>query len=362
MDAPTIVMYQSSSQDAPVAARLLIFGNAIQLYEVSGKNLLLSVPVKGIKLLQKNDQEVIFELPTQPVGLLHVPAGHLMLPELIGETATWIPSKKTGIGRLKWPLFFITAAALLIGGYYLLVALITGFGVQLISPKKEAELGKMIYATIIEQQKIDSPLTELVRQFAAPLQLSEQYSIRLTVLDDDEVNAFAIPGGDIVIYKGILKQMQRPEELVALLGHEASHVNERHSLRNILQEMTGSMVISMVFGEFGSVGQLIAGRANMLRSLSYSRSLEEDADELGMQRMLQNNCDPRGMIYLMDRLEASEKEPALPGFLSTHPVTADRKVHAEKFVREHPVSGNPNAAIQPAWKKLSEAVHNPGNW
>ena len=243
--------------------------------------------------------------------------------------------------------------------YYLLVTGISGVGIRLISPKKEAQLGELIYEAMLKDAIIDTVSSRLLTDFAGELRMSEKYNLKFTVVDDKEVNAFAIPGGHIVVYKGILQQMTRPEELVALIGHESSHINERHSLRNMMQELTGNFVLSMVFGDLGSIGGAIAGRANALRSLSYSRSLEKEADEQGMHRMLRNRIDPHGMVMLMDRLKAAEKDVKLPGFLSTHPLTDERREQALKFVSEHPAEATMTQKLKSNWDHLKKSIGTP---
>ncbi|ULQ53575.1 M48 family metallopeptidase [Flavihumibacter fluvii] len=362
MESPAIVYYSPSRLGTPVPVRMLLFNNAIQLYDETGTDFLAAFPYQDIIRLSEEGNKVTFALLSDRSQVLEVPLDHFFLPELLQKTGASKKRGWPGWRKLQVPVFAILVLFVMIGGYYLLVASIARFGVQFISPKKEAELGQMMYNAMMEQEKIDTLSTAYVQQFAAPLKLSENYQIRITVVDEKEVNAFAIPGGNIVIYKGILKNMRHPGELVALLGHEASHVNERHSLRNILQEMTGSMLLSMVFGDLGSIGGAIAGRANMIRSLSYSRGLEEEADELGMERMLRNKVDPQGMVLLMDRLEESEKDVSLPGFLSTHPVTSARKAHAQKFVAAHPFREALPADLSASWKLLKIALADSDNW
>ena len=87
-----------------------------------------------------------------------------------------------------------------------------------------------MYQSMMQGETIDKERTKLLQEFARSMQLSNNYPIKLTVVKNKEVNAYAIPGGNIVVYSGILKAMRSPDELAALLGHETAHINERHSL------------------------------------------------------------------------------------------------------------------------------------
>lgn len=352
----TIVQYFNGQSARPVPARILLFNNAIQLYDIVDNNFLADFPFNGIRLLSNSGDAVHFSLVSDGSQTLQIPRHHLMLPELMkyesGDSDRWFE----GLSKIKLPLLLGLFLLVVIGGYYLLVSGLSGIGLQLISPRKEAELGKLVYEAMIKDQTIHQDATQALADFSTSLDLSENYDLQFTVVDDTMVNAFAIPGGHIVVYKGILQKMQRPEELVALLGHEASHVNERHSLRNMLQELTGSFMLSMVFGDLGSIGGAVASQANMLRSLSYSRSLEESADEEGMKRMVKNNVHPEGMVMLMDRLKEASEGIELPGFLSTHPLTEDRKQHAQEFARKHSIKRDLPPVLITNWDILKRSI------
>lgn len=337
-----------NGKDAPRSVRLLLFQRAVQLYDCAGNDFISAFAYKDIRYLSEDNSYLRFSLLPAGGAALEIPRQHPLLSELLVHTNR----RRSFTARLKWPALLLTALALLAGLYFLLVSTVSGFALQFISPQKEAELGEMMFNNLIAQEKTDARATRLLNNFAGDLQLSEKYRLQFTVVDDSLVNAFAVPGGHIVVYKGILQKMQQPEELVALLGHESTHINERHSLRSILRQMTGGMMLSLVFGDFGSIGGAIADKADLLQGLSYSRRLEEEADQQGMQRMVDNGVNPRGMAMLMDRLQAAEQGQRLPGFLSTHPVTADRKAAALRFAGKHSVQQPLPPRLLADWQAL----------
>lgn len=357
MSDSTIVKYSEPGSASPLLARILLFNNAVHLYDAGSNAFITAYPYKEISVLEQNEHATLFSVGDR--GEIDVPAEHFSLPELLKLSGYGRSRWAISLNRLKVPLLLTAFLVFAVSVYYLLVSGISGIGIRLISPKKEAQLGQMIYDAMLKDATIDTAASVLLTDFAAQLRMSEKYNLKFTVVDDKEVNAFAIPGGHIVVYKGILQQMTNPEELVALIGHESSHINERHSLRNMMQELTGNFVLSMVFGDLGSIGGVIAGRANALRSLSYSRSLETEADEQGMHRMLRNRIDPQGMVMLMDRLKAAEKDVQLPGFLSTHPLTEERRVQALKFVTDHPGEAEMSPKLKHNWEQLKKAIETP---
>ena len=356
MSADDTVIYFNGNE-APLPVKLLIFQRAVQLYAAGTNSFVSAFAFNDVRYLSDDNSYVRFSLLADGSRHLEVSRTHPLLNELLEHTGMR-RRPQSFRAKLKWPLAIIGGLAILAGIYLLLVATIAGFTLQFISPQKEAELGEMMFNNLIADEKIDTKATQLLNNFAGDLDLSDKYKLSFTVVDDTVVNAFAVPGGHIVVYKGILQQLQQPEELVALLGHESSHINERHSLRSILRQMTGGMILSMVFGDMGSIGGAIVSRADMLQGLSYSRQLEKDADEKGMERMIANGVNPQGTAMLMDRLQAAETGRSLPGFLSTHPLTAKRKTEALDFVKKHPLKEPISSRLQADWEALKAGVSN----
>ena len=192
------------------------------------------------------------------------------------------------------------------------------------SKETEISLGNELYNSTVRSMKVDSNRTAIMNRFYATLNYSVGYPVHVTVVESDEINAFAIPGGHMVVYSGILERMRMPEELAALLGHEATHISQRHSLRNLFRSLGRSILLLLVLGnESGLIAQL-AGQLDALKGLEYSRALEYEADEKGMALMSQSRIDASGMLRLMEMLQKETHGTELPGFLQTHPLHADR--------------------------------------
>lgn len=195
----------------------------------------------------------------------------------------------------------------------------------------EKQLGESIFQNATRWEETDSVRTALMNKFVSQLALNDDYDIQVTVVESEIVNAYAVPGGNVVIYSGLLDKLTTTEQLVALLGHEVSHIAQRHSLKAMFKDVANYMVISLVLGDVNGITAVLADHANSLNSLSYSRSLEEEADLYGMQLMVANGVDPKGMVGLMEVLEASHGDSFVPEFLSSHPVTSDRIAFAEAY-------------------------------
>ncbi len=288
---------------------------------------------------------------------------YIILPEhhaLHAEVMTAIQSQQKGFShkllQQKWPVLLGVLFGLLVFIYFLFTAALPSIAMKLITVNQEIKLGKTFYEDFTANQYIDGSSTELLQSFADELHLSEQYPIKISVVDDTLVNAFAFPGGRIVVYKGIIRQLQNPQEMIALLAHETSHVNQRHTLRAILSQLSFSFMFSFFTNGIDGMAKGVINNASQLYSLHYSRSLEREADEKGMELMLKNHVNPIGMKWLMEELK--RQETALPesiAFLSTHPLTEERLKNAAAFAQEKTVNARPlSSQMLASWHELKK--------
>jgi len=228
--------------------------------------------------------------------------------------------------------------------------------VKLVPVKQEIVWGDQIFQAVIEESNIDSNGTELLRSFASEYSLSKKYPIQLTLVEDTIANAYAIPGGNIVVHSGLIAALNEPQELFALLSHEATHVNSRHSMQQMMGNLTTGYLLSMIGTNFSDLGSTLVNQAGMLQELSYSRKLEAEADWQGQELMVKNKISPEGMTQLMQSLQASHPNEEIGlSFLSTHPVTKDRIERSKEFSRDHKIIPNAlSKQVQNAWEELKK--------
>ena len=167
---------------------------------------------------------------------------------------------------------------------------------------------------------IDGIIARLIAPLSGP-----PYTIRVTVVNERGVNAFAAPGGYIVLLRGLVERTQTAEELAGVLAHELQHIVRRHATRALLQHAsTGLLLIAVTGDASGAMAYGLEG-ARVLGTLEYSRRNEEEADAEGMRMLLAARIDPAGMISFLDSLGREErKAPGLLRYLSTHPGARDR--------------------------------------
>jgi predicted Zn-dependent protease len=143
------------------------------------------------------------------------------------------------------------------------------------------------------------------------------------VFEDKQVNAFALPGGKIGVYTGLLKVAQTQDQLAAVLGHEVAHVIAGHSAERVSENMAAQLGMSVVEASTGVDAQMLGIATNVLLILPNSRTHESEADLLGLDYMAKAGFDPRQAIVLWQNMQkAGGEKPA--ELLSTHPSDTTR--------------------------------------
>lgn len=240
--------------------------------------------------------------------------------------------------------------------YFFAVPKIVEKAAEKISPEIERQIGDAWFQSLTATFKTDSTKTRLVQQFYDSLGFGGAYEMRITVVNEPVVNAFAVPGGHIVVFDSILGIMDAPEQLAALLAHEASHIQLKHSTHAIFRELANSLFFSLLFGDYADVSTIIAYHADELAGLSYSRSLELEADENGLRLLLASGIPPRGMPDLFQKMKNSlEKESVsdVPNFLSTHPSLDERlKISTEKIEAKGSVPKETKESLRQIWAEI----------
>ncbi|MEY3324824.1 MAG: hypothetical protein RLZ11_1138 [Bacteroidota bacterium] len=251
----------------------------------------------------------------------------------------WHRKKRTGNLRRTVGLLL---AMLLAGSlfYFLMMPWLAEQMAKVVSIKTERQLGDGVFEAMQSTQQEDTAATRIVNEFFSALQVETDYSIRITVVKDEEVNAFALPGGRIVVYTGILESMESYPELAALLSHEYSHVEKRHATRSMFRSMGSELFVSLLFGKSSALASLLVGQVNQLRTLSYSRSLEKEADLEGLRLLAARNIDPAGFEQLFRHLKEAAPSTEIPEMISSHPDTDNRMVYIKEAAKGQVVKEN----------------------
>lgn len=154
---------------------------------------------------------------------------------------------------------------------------------------------------------------------------AQPYTFSVVVLDQPTVNAFAAPGGHLVVLRGLLERAKSAEQLTGVLAHEVEHVLHRHATQAILQNVSAGLLVTALSGDVSGAMAYGAESARQLSALSYSRAAETEADTDGLRLLLAADVDPRGMIEFFESLQKEEASlPDLARYARTHPASAER--------------------------------------
>jgi predicted Zn-dependent protease len=217
---------------------------------------------------------------------------------------------------------FVTGTLLL---YFFFLPWVGEKAAALIPEDVEMQLGKSVSEQFMAGETSGDKADSLINAFSNKIDFNTGYTLNVYVLKSPEINAFAVPGGNIFVYTGILQKMETYEELAALLGHEGSHVKKRHSLKSICRSAASGFFIAAMFGDISGISAGIISQADEFRQLQYSRELETEADLEGLSVMHRNNIDGQGMVRLLQLLEKEAvRMPRLMKYVSTHPETEER--------------------------------------
>lgn len=235
--------------------------------------------------------------------------------------------------------------------YFLIIPFAAEKAVKLIPEQYDTTLGNNFYHKYTAENLVDDKKSVALNDFASHLKLGNNKKLSFSVIDSPEVNAFALPDGNIIVFRGLLNLIQNYNELACLIGHEVIHVNSRHSMKILCRNLSGYLFLSVIIGDPNGITSVIARNANNLQSLAYSRQFEKEADEQGTELMIENNIDPHGMTSLFERLNSSDKQ-ILPTFISSHPMTVDRISYIDKLIKDKAYSTNKNAELELLFNKI----------
>jgi predicted Zn-dependent protease len=150
---------------------------------------------------------------------------------------------------------------------------------------------------------------------------------RFYIMEEAAPNAFALPGGQVVVTTGMLALAQSPQELDAVVAHELAHLTQRHVFREIISSAGPFLVFGVGLGAKGGVVSLLGASSQLLIQQSFSQGYELEADAVGWNYLVAAHIDPRAMITMLRKLQVVERhEPAdsEPAAFSSHPPTDKR--------------------------------------
>lgn len=219
--------------------------------------------------------------------------------------------------------------ALLLWGGLALARTSAGFLVRFVPVSVDAQIGNIV-AAAMGGQACDDPAAQAYVQDVLDRLLAvapkHDFEFKISVADSDMVNAFAAPGGVVVIHRGLLEKAGSGDEVAAVVAHEIQHVLGRHGMKSLLRSLSGSLLLGTLFG-YADI-DAIASVTVELSQRAYSRDHERDADEQGRALMKAVGANPGALATFFERLQ-NEPSASIPPLLSTHPGHDERIARAK---------------------------------
>jgi len=346
--------YHISTGAEPTDATVLVFDKNINIgfRNPDGSNAMVNWLLKEVT--------ASFDFPTQQTRLRHTnQSGELFISgndaalfirEMQAEQQKAWHQKSSGKEWIRNGLLLLGIMGALVLLYLLIVPWLSQKLASKVSIKTEKQLGDAVYNAMGLAAQEDSAKTVALNQFFTAMDITSAYDIQITVVKENVVNAFALPGGRIVVYSALLKEITSYPELAALLSHEFSHINNKHSTRSIFRRLGSKVFLGLLFGRFGSVTAVLVDHADNLKSLTYSRSLEKEADMDGLAILTKRGIDPEGFTDLFHHLKEAAPSSSLPEFLGSHPDVEKRIAYVQEAAAGAAV--RENAELKAIFEKI----------
>ena len=227
-----------------------------------------------------------------------------------------------------------------------------GSGVGLLDQQKEKIIGEQVYRQIHQQMPViqnpwlEDQIYSLFSKILSQTQLDKP--VGLVLIDDKQINAFAVPGGLFALNAGLITSARTMDEVVGVMAHEIAHVTQRHYSRSqeafkgqgllaLAGIMIGALVATQADSSVGTAVLLGSQAALIDKQLKYSRDQEREADRIGMQYMASAGYNPEGMADFFEVMNrATARVGFLPDFWLTHPLTTERMSEARLRARQMP--------------------------
>ena len=342
--------HEDSSYEAIGIHRDLAGGKSSGLLFVDGRNVSFrcdsvgaQLPISGLKIKfgGARNRLVFFSHPNRSDWSIYTSDKQVLAhealrdhPDLPDEVRRLRREKHAG---LTMGLLLLVICGGILSALYFAKSPIVMFLADRVPLSVERGLGQASFAQLtaasrkIQNPEVKAGLARLSEPLLSAVTSGTDIQFELHVIEDGSVNAFAMPGGFIVIHTALLLQADRPEEIIGVLAHEVAHVTRRHSVRQIISTLGFYTIVSTLLGDISGLTALLIDSGTMLATLQFSRDFEREADDVGWGYLTDAGIDPRGMITFFERIQdiepPSEREStseSVSSILSSHPATQER--------------------------------------
>ena len=242
--------------------------------------------------------------------------------------------------RLKITAWFVGVCGVIAWLCWMATGLMVDSLVNRISPEWEKQFGDVAMDELEQEITLidDTNMVARLAALSAPLirvMPGAVTNFTFHIADDADPNAFALPGGHIVVNTGLLKMVDRPEQLLGVLAHESAHVTRKHAFRTMISAAGPVLIFGVFLRGNSGLSRALSDGSTMIVLQGFSQEYETEADELGWKYLVDANIDPRGAIEAFRKLKADEdrilgKSQRMPQAFQSHPNLDKRIARLEK--------------------------------
>jgi predicted Zn-dependent protease len=312
----------------------------------------LRIPLPRLKvdLGEGEDERVYFSDPSQPVWQVYTPdqsvlgARELANSDTVREQLSNIVTRRELSRRLKITLWCLAGFALVAWLAWVATGLMARALIARIPREWEEKIGEEVLKEMRAEMVFVEDQTRVAQLAALATPLTQKVggtnlSFTFHLVEDDEPNAYALPGGHVIVYTGMLDLVDRPEELLGVIAHEVAHVTQKHGFRKVISAAGPFLVFGVFLRGGNGMLNVLSENSGLLIQQSFSQEYETEADNVGWQYLVDANIDPRGMTDLFLKLKGYEMSQKLA------------RVTPQAF-DSHPALDKRLARLEAKWKKL----------
>ncbi|MFM1969075.1 MAG: hypothetical protein RL152_452 [Bacteroidota bacterium] len=229
--------------------------------------------------------------------------------------------------KLFFLLLFIVIA---FGGCYYVYSKINWsglFGVKKITENLDEQLGDVFWKSYsaemveVKDTKIVEPIQQMVSNMCSDNNIAPS-SINVHVVENKEINAFAMPGRHLVVHTGLIEFADTQEEIAGVIAHEIAHIESGHVVKKLGKEIGLSILMNLTLGDIG--GEVVRNALSTITSTAYDRSLEKEADLKAVDYMVSAKMNPTFLASFLEKLDKQAQTPEVLQWVSTHPDSKER--------------------------------------
>ena len=201
------------------------------------------------------------------------------------------------------------------------------FGIERVTTDLDQKLGDVFWKSYsaemveVKDRKVVLPILQMVDQLCSGNGIKSS-TIKIHVVENSEINAFAMPGRHLVVHIGLIDFVDHQEEITGVIAHEIAHIESGHVVKKLGKEIGLSVILNLTLGDIG--GEVVRNALSTITSTAYDRSLEKEADLKAVDYMLKAKMNPTYLASFLEKLDKQSQTPEVLQWVSTHPDSKER--------------------------------------